>query len=83
MRSKAFGTSKVGLGYTAFEIQVLTTSAIKCRGKFRIFQFASAMRWQKKKKTAKDLTETSVYHVGSGYGIPRHFAKDYDLVFNS
>ena len=50
MRSKAFGTSKVGLGYTAFEIQVLTTSAIKCRGKFRIFQFASAMRWQKKKK---------------------------------
>ena len=30
-----------------FEIQVLSTSAIKCRGKFRIFQFPSAMRQQK------------------------------------
>ena len=27
--------------------------------------------------------ETFVYHVDSGYSIPRHFAKDYDLVFNS
>ena len=35
----------------AFEIQVLSrTSAIKCRGKFKIFQFASAMLQQKKKK---------------------------------
>ena len=64
----------------AFEIQVLTTSAIKCQGKFRVFQFALAMRQQK--KTAEDLTETCVYH-GNGYGIPRHFAKDYDLVFNN
>ena len=34
---------------TPFEIQVLSTSAIKCRSKFRIFQFASAMCQQKKK----------------------------------
>ena len=33
---------------TPFEIQVLSTSAIKCRSKFRIFQFASAMCQQKK-----------------------------------
>ena len=63
----------------AFEIQVISTSAIKCRGKFRIFQFASAQRRQK--KIAKDLAETFVYHDGNGLGIPRHFAKDYDFVF--
>ena len=31
----------------AFEIQVLSTSIIKCRGDFRIFQFASEIRRQK------------------------------------
>ena len=30
-----------------FKIQVLSTLAIKCRGKFRIFQFALAMHLQK------------------------------------
>ena len=39
--------SKILKTCTAFEIQVLSTSAIKCQGKFRIFQFALAMRWQK------------------------------------
>ena len=32
----------------AFEIQVLSTLAIKCQGSFRIFQLASAIHWQKK-----------------------------------
>ena len=32
---------------TAFKIQVLSTSATKCRGDFKIFQFASAIRRQK------------------------------------
>ena len=32
---------------TAFEIQVLIMSAVKCWGDFRIFQFASAIRRQK------------------------------------
>ena len=39
--------SKILKTCTAFEIQVLSTSAIKCQGKFRIFQFALAIRWQK------------------------------------
>ena len=34
--------------HLAFEMQVQSMSAIKCRGNFRIFQFASAMHWQKK-----------------------------------
>ena len=39
------------------------------------------------KKTAKNLAETfciyihDMYHVGNGFGIPWHFAKEYDLVF--
>ena len=33
---------------SAFEIQVLRKSAIKCRGNFRTLQFASGMRRQKK-----------------------------------
>ena len=32
------------------------------------------------KKTAED-SETFVYYVDNGFGIPRHFAKGYDLVF--
>ena len=35
----------------------------------------------KKKKNVKDSVETFVYYVGNGFSIPRHFAKDYDLVF--
>ena len=60
----------------AFEIQVLSTSAIKCRGDFRILQFASAIRRQ---KNAKDSTETFLYYVGNCFGLPRHFAKGYAL----
>ena len=52
---------------------------MKYRGKFRIFQFALAMRQQK--KPAKVLAEAIVYHVSNGLGIPQHFAKNYDLVF--
>ena len=33
--------------YTALEIQVLSTSAIRCCVKFRLSQFAPAMCWQK------------------------------------
>ena len=39
------------------------------------------------KKTAKNLAETfciyihDMYHFGNGFGIPQHFAKEYDLVF--
>ena len=45
----------------AFENQVLRTSAIKCRGKFKNFQFALAMRRQKKlpKTQQKPLYNTS------------------------
>ena len=64
---------------SAFEFQVLSTLAIKCQGKFRIFQYTLAMPQQK--KTAKDLAETFVYLVGNGFGIPGYFAKDYHLVF--
>ena len=34
-------------------------------------------------KTAKDLAETFVYHVGNGFGVPRPFAKDYVCFFDS
>ena len=33
------------------------------------------------KKTAKDLAEAIVYHVGNGFGILQYFTKNYDLVF--
>ena len=49
---------------TVFEIQVLSTSAIKCRGKFRIFQFASAMRRQKKRKKLP-LAKLKPLHITS------------------
>ena len=32
-------------------------------------------------KAAKDSAETFVYYVGTGFGIPRHFAEGYDLFF--
>ena len=63
---------------TAFKIQVVSTSAIKYRGDFRIFQFASEIRRQ---KTAADSTETFGYYNGNGFDIPRHFAEGLDLVF--
>ena len=64
----------------AFEIQVLRALAIKCRGKFRIL---SLPRQCVSKKTAEDFAETFLYHVSNGFSISQHFAKDYDLVFNS
>ena len=63
---------------TAFKIQVLSTSAIKCQSDFRIFQFAAAIRPQ---KTAAHSTETFVYYIGNDFDIPRHFAEGFDLVF--
>ena len=33
------------------------------------------------KKTAEDSAETFLYYVGNGFGMPRHFAKGYDLIF--
>ena len=33
------------------------------------------------KKTADDSIDTFVYYLGNGFGMPRHFAKGYDLVF--
>ena len=64
--------------FAAFEIQVLSMSAIKCYDKFRIFEFAMAMHQQKKKKkkTAEDLSETFVYRIRNGFGMPQHFTKD-------
>ena len=59
--------------YSAFKIQVLSTSAIKCWDNFRIFQFPLA--------TVEDSAETFVYYVANGFGIGWHFAKGSDLVF--
>ena len=33
------------------------------------------------KETAKDSAETFIYYVGNGFGIPRHIAKGYGLLF--
>ena len=45
---KVFDVQKYVLFSKAtFEIQVLNTSAMKCQGDFRIFQFTSVMRQQK------------------------------------
>ena len=32
-------------------------------------------------KPAEDSAETFVYYVGNSFGMPQHFAKDYDLFF--
>ena len=32
-------------------------------------------------KNCQDPAETFVYDVDNGFGIPQHFAKDYDLAF--
>ena len=62
----------------AFGIQVLSISAIKCQDDFRIFQFASAIRWQKKlPRTQQNLCILHRF----GFGIPQHFATGCDLVF--
>ena len=34
-----------------------------------------------KKQTVEDLAQTFAYHIGNGFSIPQHFAKDNDLVF--
>ena len=60
---------------SAFEIQVLSTLAIMCRGSFRIFQFALAICWQ------KNCQRPTVYYISNGFGIHWHIAKGYDLVF--
>ena len=52
---------------SAFQIQVLHVSAIKCRGNFRIFQFASGIA----KATAKDSADTFVNYTGYGFSMPR------------
>ena len=49
--------------------------------KRQIQNFSVCLGYVSAKKTAKDLAEILVYHVGNSFGIPRHFAKYYDLVF--
>ena len=41
---------------------MLSTSAIKCRGDFKVFEFASAMRWQ---KTKLPKTQQKTLHITS------------------
>ena len=36
---------------------------------------------RRQKKATKDSIDTSVHYVANGLGMPRHFAKGYDLVF--
>ena len=69
------------IAMTAFEFHLLSTLAIKCQDDFRIFQFASAIHQQQKK--AQDSAEAIEYYLGNGFSIPQHFAKGYDLFFNS
>ena len=69
--------SKIFRTYTAFKIQVLSLSTIKCWDKFRIF---SLPRQCIDKKTAKDFINLCL-SCCHGFDIPQHFAKDYDLVF--
>ena len=63
-------------GNAAFEIQVLSTSAINAEA---ISEFSSLPRQYVGKKTAKDSTETFLYYVGNCFGIPRYIAKGYAL----
>ena len=65
---------------SAFEIQVLSTLAIKYRSDFRIFQLGSAIHRQKNCRKLP-MTDTIVYYVGNGFDIPRYFAKSYGLIF--
>ena len=46
-----------------------------------ISKFFSLPRQSVGKKTAEDSIDTFVYYLGNGFGMPRHFAKGYDLVF--
>ena len=59
---------------SAFKVQVLST--LVCPGDFKISQFASAMHRQKKKNSQRPNRYFCIY-----IGMPRHFAKGYDLVF--
>ena len=59
----------------SLQIQVLSMSATQCRGNYRIFQFASAIRQQ---KTTKESAEIFVYYSSNGLA---YFAKGNDLVF--
>ena len=34
----------------------------------------------RRQKTAEDSIDTIVYYLSNGFGMPRHFAKGYDLV---
>ena len=62
-----------------FEIQVLSTSAIKCRGSFRIFQFASAIRRQ---KNPPKIQQKALYISSAmAFSIHQHFVKGYNLDF--
>ena len=76
INANLFKKTDLQINNSAFEIQVLSTLAIKCQDDFKIFLFASAMRRQK--KTIEDIF---VYSVGNSFGMPRHFVKGYDLVF--
>ena len=56
----------------ALEIEVLSTSATKCRGNFQTFHFALAIRRQ---KNCRRLDKNLCILRDNGFGIPRHFAK--------
>ena len=47
----------------------------------QVQNFSACLSNASAKKTAEDSAEIFVYHVSNGFGIPRHFAEDYDLVF--
>ena len=58
---------KISHIYSAFKIQVLTTSAINAE---TISEFLSLPQQYIGKKSAKDSAETFVYYVGNGFCIP-------------
>ena len=71
---------KLGM-WKAHQPQMLNMLAIKYQDNFIIFSVYLSNVVKKKKKNVEDSVETLVYYVGNGFSIPRHFAKDYDLVF--
>ena len=62
---------------SAFEIQVLSTLAMPRRFQNFSVCFCKASAT----KTAEDSIDIFAYYLGNGFGMPRHFAKGYDLVF--
>ena len=73
----SFPTAQFHIDHSAFEIQVLSTSAIS--GFFSLpHQYIG-----KKNKTAEDSTEMFLYYISNGFSIHQHFSKVYDLFFNS